>query len=98
MNKDREILMSALEPALRAFEEQERGGSLLTQPPPGDSILSPLIDAIGHCAAYKKVAGMSLFTANSGPVLHAPSLALPLLYRAEWAQLTDVTSATPRIG
>jgi hypothetical protein len=78
--------MRALEPALRAYEESIRGKSLLGQGPPGESILSPLTDAIERCAAYTAVAGHVLFTANSGAVVHAPSLALPLLHRAEWAQ------------
>jgi hypothetical protein len=75
----------ALEPALRAEEERTRGKTLLGQDPPDDSILSPLTDAIGQCHVYQAIAGHVLFTAYSGPVLHAPSLALPLLYRAEWA-------------
>jgi hypothetical protein len=86
MSNDRDILTHALEPALRAWEDERRGKSLLGQGPPGESILSSLTDAINQCAAYKAVAGHVLFTANSGPVLHAPSLALPLLYQAEWAQ------------
>src|SRR5580704_12247589 len=81
MTDDRDILIRALEPALQAWEEWRRGKTLLTQYPPGESVLSPLIDAIDQCAAYKAVSGHVLFTANSGPVLHAPTLAAPLLYR-----------------
>ncbi len=86
MTSDRGILIRALELALRAWEEWRRNKSLLAQYPPGESIRSPLTEAIGQCAAYEAVAGHVLFTANSGPVLHAPRLALPLLYRAELAQ------------
>jgi hypothetical protein len=86
MTGDRDILIRTLEPALRAWEEWRRDKSLLGQYPPGENILSPLTDAIIQCGAYKAVAGHVLFTANSGPVLHSPSLALPLLYRAENAQ------------
>jgi hypothetical protein len=85
MTSDRDILIRALEPALRAWGQQRGDGILLAQNPP-DEILTPLAAAIDGCEAYKAVAGHVLFTANSGPVLHAPSLALPLLYRAEWAQ------------
>jgi hypothetical protein len=86
MSNDRDILRHALEPALQVWEEEGRGKSLLGQGPPSERVLSPLTDAIDQCAAYKAIAGHVLFTANSGPVLHAPSLALPLLYRAERAQ------------
>src|SRR5580704_709870 len=86
MTDDRDILIRALEPALQAWEEWRRGKTLLTQYPPGESVLSPLIDAIDQCAAYKAVSGHVLFTANSGPVLHAPTLAAPLLYRTAQAQ------------
>lgn len=86
MTSDRDILIGALEPALQAWEKSKDGQSLLGQGPPGDDILSPLTAAIEHCAAYKAVAGKMLFTAYSGPVLHAPSLALPLLRRADRAK------------
>jgi hypothetical protein len=86
MTSDRDILIAALEPALQAWEESTRGKGLLGQGPPDESILSPLADAINRCSVYKAVAGHVLFTANSGPVLHASSLALPLLHRAEWEQ------------
>ena len=85
MTSDRDILIRALEPALRAWEQWRGNGTLLVQDP-SDEILAPLAAAIDRCDAYKAVSGHVLFTANSGAVLHAPSLALPLLYRAEWAQ------------
>ena len=57
MTSDRDILIRALEPALRAREEWRRNKSLLGQNPPGESILSPLTDAIDQCGAYEAVAG-----------------------------------------
>lgn len=86
MDSDCEILVHALRPALRAWDEAARERTLLGRGVPGETILSPLASAIKQCAAYKAVAGYVLFTAYSGPVLHAPSLAAPLLYRAEGAQ------------
>jgi hypothetical protein len=83
MSGDRDTLIRPLGPALRAWKESNEGKSLLAQEPPSEDILSPLTAAIEQCAAYNAVAGKMLFTANSGPVLHAPSLAAPLLYRAD---------------
>jgi hypothetical protein len=86
MTSDRDILIRALESALRAWEQWRGDKTLLEQYPPDESILEPLAAVIGRCDAYRAVAGHVLFTAYSGPVLHAPSLALPLLYQAERAQ------------
>jgi hypothetical protein len=86
MTGDRDILVRALEPALREWAEWRGEGTLLAGTEPNENILAPLVAAIDRCEVYKSVAGHVLFTANSGPVLHAPSLALPLLYRAERAQ------------
>ena len=56
-------------------------------PAPGDAVLAPLNAAIEKCDVYRRVAGHSLFSGYSGVVLHAPSLVLPLLYRADRADL-----------
>ena len=85
MTSDRDILIRALEPALRAWEEATRDKSLLGRGTPDESILAPLTDAISQCRVYKAVSGHVLFTAYSCPVLQAPSLAPSLLYRAESA-------------
>ena len=68
-----DILIRALEPALRMWEEATRGMGLLRLGRPDESILAPLTAAISQCRVYKAVAGHVLFTAYSGPVLHAPS-------------------------
>ena len=51
--------------------------------PPGNAVLAPLNAAIEKCDVYRRVAGRSLFSGYSRVVLHAPSLAMPLLYRAD---------------
>jgi hypothetical protein len=84
-NSDRDILVPALEAALVRWEEWQRGKSILGSYPPGDAILAPLSAAIEKCDVYRRVAGHSLFSGYSGVVLHAPSLALPLLLRADRA-------------
>src|SRR5690349_18497172 len=83
MTSDRDILIRALGPALRAWENATRDKSLLGRGTPHESILGPLTDAISQCRVYKAVSGHVLFTAYSGPIVHAPSLAPSLLYRAE---------------
>ena len=93
-NSDRDILIPALEDALARWEEWQRGKSILGSYPPSDAVLAPLTAAIEKCDVYKPVAGYSLFSGYSGVVLHAPSLALPLLYRADRASFgPDAVSA-----
>lgn len=83
---DRDILARAVEAALIAWEEATRDASLLGRGQPDKSILEPLSSAISSCCVYQAVAGHVLFTANSGPVLDAPGLAIPLLNHAESAR------------
>jgi hypothetical protein len=85
MINDRDILITALESVQQPWAESKHGKSLLAAYPPDDTILAPIVSAIEQCKAYQAVSGWVLFSANSGPVLHAPSLALPLLFRAEQA-------------
>jgi len=82
-NSDRDILIPALEVALARWEEWKREKTILGSYPPPDAVLTPLAAAIEKCDVYKPVAGRSLFSGYSGVVLHAPSLALPLLYHAD---------------
>jgi hypothetical protein len=76
---DEQILTDALNIAVPAYQEITAGHSLLTQPPPDDSILGPLSAAIEKCDAFKAVNGHMLFSADSGVVLHSPTLAHDLL-------------------
>lgn len=76
---DEQILTDALNVAVRADQDIAAGHSLLTQPPPDDSILGPLSSAIEKCDTFKAVSGQMLFSADSGIVLHAPTLAHDLL-------------------
>jgi hypothetical protein len=82
-NSDRNILVPALEAALAHWEEWKREKTILGSYPPPDAVLVPLAAAIAKCDVYKPVAGRSLFSGYSGVVLHASSLALPLLYHAD---------------
>lgn len=87
MSNDRDILISALETALPAWEKWKRDKTLLTQYPPDDGVLAPLAAAIEKCEVFKPIQGCSLFSGCAGVVLHAPSLAIPLLYRADRTDL-----------
>jgi hypothetical protein len=78
---DEQILKDALNVAVRAYQDITAGHSLLTQPPPDDSILGPLSAAIEKCNAFKAVNGQMLFSADSGVVLHASTLAHDLLWK-----------------
>jgi hypothetical protein len=78
---DRNLLIRALEPALRMWEEATRELGVLRLVTPDESILASLTTAISQCSVYKAVEGHVLFTAYSGPVLFASSLAFPLLCR-----------------
>jgi hypothetical protein len=83
MNNDHERVITALEPTLANWEEWKRGRALLSQYPPDDSVVAPLVAAIEECEVFKPVQGRSLFSGNSGVILHARALAPELLYRAE---------------
>jgi hypothetical protein len=76
---DEQILTDALSVAVRAYQDITSGHSLLMQPPPDDSILGPLSAAIEKCDAFKAVNGQMLFSAASGVVLQASTLAHDLL-------------------
>lgn len=91
-NGDHERLVAALGAALASWEEWKHGKSLLGQYPPSGDVVAPLVDAIQECRAFKLVEGSALFSGNSGVVLHAPSLAPQLLYRAERANSSDAAS------
>lgn len=88
-SSDRDILVSALQVALAAFEQSKHGKTLLGQHPPDESLLAPLADAIEECEVFKPIRGRSLYSGNSGVVLHASSLATSLLYRADRKNLGD---------
>jgi hypothetical protein len=92
---DRDVLVSGLEAALSAWEEWKRDKTLLAQYPPDVSILAPLTNAIEKCEVFKPIEGHSLFSGYSGVVLHAPRLALPLLYRVS---RTDLGTAAIQDG
>lgn len=96
MTDDRDVLNAALRPAMQYWEQWKRGKSLLGQYPPDETVLAPLTAAIERCEAYKSVEGQVLFTANSGVILHAPVLALHVLYRADHAlwQGHDISQAS----
>jgi hypothetical protein len=79
--------VSHLEEALLAWGEWKRDRTLLAQYPPGDGVVAPLAAAIETCESFKRVQGRCLFSGNSGVVLHAPSLSVPLLYRSDRADL-----------
>jgi hypothetical protein len=82
-NGDRDILIPALEVALARLEEWERERTILGIYPTPDAVLTPLAAAIEKCDVYKPIAGRSLFSGCSGVVLHAASLARPLLDHAD---------------
>jgi hypothetical protein len=83
MNDDRDLLIEALESAVSIFRSKKVGSSLLGQPKPDNEVLDPLSAMIEKCEAFKAVSGQVLFSAHSGVVLQASTLAVSLLYRAE---------------
>jgi Apea-like HEPN len=83
MDDDRDILINALESAVRAYGEKTTGATLLGRPAPDSAVLDPVSAAIEKCAAFKLVADHVLFIAGYGVVLQSIGLALPLVYRAE---------------
>lgn len=92
---DRDILIEALNTVMPVWEQEQRGKSLLSRHPSDEGVLNPLAAAIDSCETFKAVAGQSLFSANAGAVLHAGSLALRLLHRADWMIFSgkDVSAA-----
>jgi hypothetical protein len=87
MNNDHERLVTALEPTLANWNEWKRSRTLASgsQWPPDDGVVAPLVAAIQECEVFKSVQGRSLFSGNSGVILHARALAPEMLYRAERA-------------
>jgi len=49
MNKERDILIGALNPSLKRYEEQTAGMTLLGRPGPDGSVLDPIVQAIEEC-------------------------------------------------
>jgi hypothetical protein len=83
MHNDRAILVTALQPAVAKYADKKKGKTLLGATPPDDEVLEPLSAAIEKCRVYQAVAGHALFSADSGIVITAPTLAIHLIYRAE---------------
>ncbi len=82
MTDDRSILVEALKRAAETYERHQREKTILAASPGDPEIRDPLITAIEGCEVYKAVAGQVIFSANSGVILQAPSLAVDAVYRA----------------
>lgn len=82
VHSDTEFLVQGLQTAIEIWRKYE-GKGLLGRYSPGPEVLEPLERAIEKCASYKAVEGEALFSGYSGFILRAPSLAAPLLYRAD---------------
>ena len=65
-NSDHEHLVTALGTALANWQEWKRDKTLLSQYPPHDSVVAPLVAAIEQCEVFTPVQGRSLFSGNSG--------------------------------
>ena len=87
MNNERDILIGALGPSLKRYEEQTAGMTLLGRPGPDGSVLDPIVQAIEHCPSYSRVAGKMIYSAHAGIVIHAPRLAEDLFGRAQYKVL-----------
>jgi hypothetical protein len=88
-SSDHNRVVTALATALANWEQWKRDKTLLTAYPPEDSVVAPLVAAIEECEAFKPVQGCSLFSGNSGVILHARALAPEVLYRAERTSNSD---------
>ena len=84
MNNERDILIGALVPSLKLYDEQTAGMTLLGRPGPDRSVLDPIAQAIEQCPSYSRVAGKMIYSAHSGVVIHAPVLAADLFGRAQY--------------
>src|SRR5271154_6991885 len=71
MSNDHERLVTALEPTLEKWNEWKRIGTLASQWPPDDGVVAPFVAAIEECEVFKPAQGRSLFSGNSGVILHA---------------------------
>ena len=91
-NSDHEHLVTALGTALANWQEWKRDKTLLSQYPPNDSVVAPLVAAIEQCEVFTPVQGRSLFSGNSGVILHARALAPEVLYRAERTSKSDAAN------
>ncbi len=74
-----------------------RGKQFLLQRVSDDSIEAPLADKIRQLRIYKEVEGHSLFSGNSGVVLHAPLLASQLLSVARRSNIEDAADWLIRV-
>jgi hypothetical protein len=76
---DRDILLTALRPALEAYNNKTAGSTLLGRPKPDAEILTPVTDAIERCAAFQAVKGHALFTGRLGLEIEAAEMASHLV-------------------
>lgn len=89
MSSERDLLIEALTPSLKLYEQQTAGMTLAGRPGPEESILGPIAAAIEQCPSYSCVAGKMLYSAYAGVVLQPSRLAGDLF---GWAQF-DVSQA-----
>src|SRR5258708_11654547 len=91
IDSDREMLMSALQSAVSAYEAETSHHTLLGRPAPDRKILRPVAEAVEKCKAYQRVAGHILFTANGGRIISSGGLATSVFNRAmhDVAQAAD---------
>lgn len=80
MDDDRTVLTVALEIAARTYRNEHPQRTILGADPSG-AVLDPLCDAIRMCDAFRAVAGQTLYSGGSGPVLDVSSLAVRLFER-----------------
>jgi hypothetical protein len=79
---DHDILISALKPAVAAYQAKTAHHTLLGRPAPDREVLAPIEEAIDKCATYQRVAGHALYSANGGRVINSGGLAGSVFSRA----------------
>jgi hypothetical protein len=82
MAEDREILLTALRPAIAAYSAKTKGSSFLGRPEPLPDTLEPVAEAIESCAAFQAVKGKSLFNGRLGLKITADELSSHVVSRA----------------
>lgn len=83
MTDDRSFLVEALKRAAASYKSLQREKTVLLAEPSDPRVLDPLVASIEKCEAYKAVAGKIIYSANSGVVIQASTLAINAVYRAQ---------------